>query len=124
MKLLSAQQMHQWDAYTIEHEPITSLNLMERAAGRCTDFILEHNLTAHPVKIFCGKGNNGGDGLAIARQLIEAGFQPVVYILEFGAKGTDDFQANLHKLHQLQADIYFIQAAEFFPTIEKEFCRP
>jgi len=120
MKLLSAQQMHQWDAYTIEHEPITSLNLMERAAGRCTDFILERNLTAHPLKIFCGKGNNGGDGLAIARQLIEAGFQPVVYILEFGARGTDDFQANLHRLHQLQAGIYFIQAAEFFPSIEKE----
>lgn len=120
MKLLSSQQMHQWDAYTIEHEPITSLNLMERAAGRCTDFILERNLAVHPVKIFCGKGNNGGDGLAIARQLIEAGFQPAVYILEFGAKGTDDFQANLYKLHQLQADIYFIQSEEFFPSIEKD----
>lgn len=120
MKLLSAQQMHQWDTYTIEHEPITSLNLMERAAGRCTDFILERNLTAGPVKIFCGKGNNGGDGLAIARQLVEAGFKPVVYILEFGAKGTADFQANLHKLHQLQVDIYFIQAEAFFPALEKD----
>lgn len=120
MKLLSAQQMHQWDAYTIEHEPVTSLNLMERAAGRCTDFILERNLSAHPVKIFCGKGNNGGDGLAIARLLMEAGFQPNVYILEFGAKGTDDFQANLHRLHQLQTGICFIQSAEFFPTIEKD----
>jgi len=120
MKLLSAQQIHQWDAYTIEHEPIFSIGLMERAAAKCTDFILEHNLTTHTIKIFCGKGNNGGDGLAIARQLIEAGFQPAVYILEFGARGTDDFQANLHRLHQATADIYFIQTAEFIPAIIKD----
>ncbi len=119
MKLLSSQQIHLWDAYTIEHEPISSIDLMERAAGKCTDFILEKNLADHPVKIFCGKGNNGGDGLVIARQLIETGFQPMIYILEFGAKGTEDFQANLHKLHQLTTNIFFIQSKEFFPFIEK-----
>ncbi len=119
MKLLTSQQIHQWDAYTIEHEPIASLDLMERAAARCTEFILEKNLAAQAVKIFCGKGNNGGDGLAIARQLIDTGFQPVVYILEFGARGTDDFQVNLHKLHQLSSAIYFIQAQEFFPEINR-----
>lgn len=117
MKLLSSQQIHEWDAYTIEHEPIDSISLMERAARRCTDFLFEHNLTAPAIKIFCGKGNNGGDGLAMARQLIDAGLQPMIYILEFGAKGTDDFQINLHRLHLLTADIYFIQSAEFFPVI-------
>jgi hydroxyethylthiazole kinase-like uncharacterized protein yjeF len=119
MKLLSPQQIHEWDAYTIEHEPISSLDLMERAAAKCTDFILEKNLAAHPIKIFCGKGNNGGDGLAIARLLMEAGFQPVTYILEFGARGTDDFQANLHRLHQLTSNIFFIQSEEYFPVIEQ-----
>ncbi|QEC66067.1 NAD(P)H-hydrate dehydratase [Panacibacter ginsenosidivorans] len=119
MKLLSPQQIHEWDAYTIEHEPIASIDLMERAARRCTDFIIEHNFKHQQILIFCGKGNNGGDGLAIARQLIEAGLSPVVYILEFGAKGTDDFQTNLHKLHQLTTAIHFIQAAEFFPVIDK-----
>jgi NAD(P)H-hydrate epimerase len=120
MKLLSAQQIHQWDAYTIEHEPVSSIDLMERAATKCTDFILERYLATQQVKVFCGKGNNGGDGLAIARQLIDNGFQPSVYILEFGAKGTDDFQANLHRLHQATSSIYFIQSEEFFPVIEKE----
>lgn len=120
MKLLNAQQIHQWDAYTIEHEGITSLELMERAAAKCTDFIVEYNLAAEAtgIKIFCGKGNNGGDGLAITRQLIETGFQPVVYILEFGAKGTDDFQANLQRLHNIAAEIYFIQTKDYLPDIQ------
>src|SRR6478736_4933577 len=110
MKLLSSQQIHEWDAYTIEHEPIASIDLMERAARRCTDFIIEHNFKHQQILIFCGKGNNGGDGLAIARQLTEAGISTIVYILEFGAKGTDDFQTNLHRLHQLSTPIHFIQS--------------
>jgi hydroxyethylthiazole kinase-like uncharacterized protein yjeF len=119
MKLLSPQQIHEWDAYTILNEPVASIELMERAAQKCTDFLLEQHLTIQPVKIFCGKGNNGGDGLAIARQLLEAGISPSIYILEFGAKGTDDFQTNLHRLHQLTSDIFFIQSEEFFPALDK-----
>ena len=117
MKILTAQQVHEWDAYTIAGEPISSIDLMERAAHECTCFITEKGLTKAGIKIFCGKGNNGGDGLAIARQLIEAGYMPLVYILEFGAKGTDDFQANLRRLHQLTTDIHFIQSKEFFPQL-------
>ena len=120
MKLLSPQQIHDWDAYTIANEPVSSIDLMERAAGKCTDFIIEQNFPAAGIKIFCGKGNNGGDGLAIARQLIETGYGPLVYILEFGAKGTDDFQENLHRLHQLTTEIHFIQSNEFFPAIDKD----
>jgi len=120
MKLLSPQQIHEWDNYTIEHEPVASVQLMERAARRCTDFILEQDLANKTIRIFCGKGNNGGDGLAIARQLIDAGLQPLVYILEFGAKGTDDFQVNLQRLHALTADIFFIQADSFFPEINTD----
>ena len=119
MKLLSSQQIHEWDAYTIEHEPVASIDLMERAARRCTDYIFDQQLIHEHIKIFCGKGNNGGDGLAIARQLIEAGMQPAIFILEFGAKGTEDFQVNLHRLHQLTSEIYFIQSKEFFPEINK-----
>jgi NAD(P)H-hydrate epimerase len=119
MKLLSPPQIHEWDAYTIEHEPVTSIDLMERAARQCTNFLLDQQLIQRGIKIFCGKGNNGGDGLAIARQLIEAGMQPFIYILEFGAKGTEDFQTNLARLHQLTNNIYFLQAAEFFPAIDE-----
>lgn len=120
MKILNAEQIHKWDAYTIEHEPITSLDLMERAANACTDFISEQEMFNKHFKIFCGKGNNGGDGLAIARQLLNQHYNVSVYIIEFGAVGTADFQANLQRLHELNVDIHFIQSEEFFPLINQD----
>lgn len=120
MKLLSAQQIQQWDAFTMQHEPVASIGLMERAAQQCVEWLTHADLVKHSIKIFCGKGNNGGDGLAIARLLIEKGVEPSVYILEFGAKGTDDFQVNLYRLHQITTDIHFVQSAEFIPAIYRE----
>jgi NAD(P)H-hydrate epimerase len=119
MKILSAQQIHNWDAYTIANEPITSIDLMERAAQACTDHIFQQQLVDRQFKIFCGKGNNGGDGLAIARQLLLQHYNVSVYIIEFGAVGTEDFQTNLNRLHELDMDIRFIQSEEFFPAIDE-----
>ena len=119
MKLLSAQQIQQWDAFTMQHEPISSIDLMERAAQCCVHWIIENDFIHQPIRIFCGKGNNGGDGLAIARLLLEKGCTVIVFILEFGAKGTDDFQINLHRLHHVTTNIHFIQATEFIPVIDK-----
>ncbi|MBN8719192.1 MAG: NAD(P)H-hydrate dehydratase [Sediminibacterium magnilacihabitans] len=120
MKLLSAQQCQQWDAYTMQHEPIASIDLMERAGLKCTEWLIEHKYNEMPMLVFCGKGNNGGDGLVIARLMIEAGAAVTVYILEYGSKGTDDFQRNLEKLHRLSKDIHFIQSPAAFPVIERE----
>lgn len=117
MKLLSPGQFHQWDDFTIKNEPIASIDLMERAAIACVEWINEKGFERLPVKIFCGKGNNGGDGLAIARLLIRQGLRPKTYILEFGKPGTDDFQTNLQKLHKLTTDIHFLQSKDFFPAI-------
>lgn len=119
MKILSAQQIHNWDAYTIANEPISSVDLMERAAQACTDYIYRQQLFDKPFKIFCGKGNNGGDGLAIARLLLLQHYNVNVYIIEFGAVGTDDFQTNLNRLHELAVNIHFIQSQEFFPAIDE-----
>jgi hydroxyethylthiazole kinase-like uncharacterized protein yjeF len=119
MKVLSADQIRKWDAYTIAHEPISSLDLMERAAGKCTGWLLNTFYDTKPVKIFCGKGNNGGDGLAIARQLAEKDIIADVYILEFGALGTDDFQVNLSRLHSYPVRIHFVQSVEFLPAIDE-----
>ena len=94
MKLLSEQQLHAWDEYTMAQEPITSINLMERAALSCVQWIEERGYSNQSMIIFCGKGNNGGDGLAIARLLIEKGYQPAVCIHESGKKGSIDFEAN------------------------------
>lgn len=115
MKILSAAEIRNWDQYTITHEPILSIDLMERAATRCFEWLLERYPTASSFSIFCGKGNNGGDGLAIARLLMQKNYPVSVHILEFGHKGTDDFQQNLARLHQLpSADIRFIQSEEHF----------
>ena len=109
--------MQQWDAYTIANEPITSIDLMERAATGCYKWLIGKNLGHLHFRIFCGKGNNGGDGLAIARLLLEHKSKVTVYILEYGNKGTADFQANLEKLHECSTEIHFIQSADFFPVI-------
>lgn len=110
MKILTAEQVRAWDQFTIEHEPIASIDLMERAASKCFEWLEENNWFIYPFAIFCGKGNNGGDGLAIARMLANRGCTVSVYILEFGHKGTEDFQANLARLHQYPAvTIQFIQ---------------
>lgn len=121
MKIFSASQVKEWDAYTIKNEPIASIDLMERAATACCKWLIGKNFGQHNFRIFCGKGNNGGDGLAIARLLIEHRCNVTIYILDpiaigFGNKGTADFQTNLERLHQCTTDIHFIQSADFFPT--------
>lgn len=119
MKIYSAEQIRQWDQYTISHEPIASIDLMERAAQSCLDWMEQEGLlaSAGPVYIFCGKGNNGGDGLALARLLLSRKITTSTFILEFGNLGTPDFQTNLARLHPLNGHIHFIQEESQFPSI-------
>lgn len=118
MKILSAEEIRQWDKQTIEAQQIQSIELMECAAIACTNWLLQHFPAIPSYVILCGKGNNGGDGLAIARLLLEQNCIVHIYILEFGNLGTEDFQANLALLHKMpDTNIHFIQAANFFPTI-------
>lgn len=123
MLILDTEKIREWDLYTIQNEPIASIDLMERASGACSDWILEfirlNDIRNNsPVHIFCGKGNNGGDGLAIARLLYQSGQNVIVYILEFGHLGTNDFQTNLQRLHELSLDIKFLSTEINFPSIE------
>lgn len=118
MIICTAEQIKAWDAFTIKHEPITSINLMERASQKCVEWINTYISPDSSFKIFCGKGNNGGDGLSIARQLLQQGKEVEVFILEFGKLGSPDFQTNLQRLHELPIDIYFIQGSEHFPSLQ------
>lgn len=93
---------------------------MERAARQCVEWLERNNYSDQLFHIFCGKGNNGGDGLAIARMLTDRKVKVSVHILEFGHKGTDDFQANLARLHQYPGvSIRFIQMEENFPELRE-----
>ncbi|MBL7699918.1 MAG: NAD(P)H-hydrate dehydratase [Chitinophagaceae bacterium] len=112
MKIFNTEQIRKWDEYTITHEPIASIDLMERAAKACFDWLIDHKYKNRSFSIFCSKGNNGGDGLALARMLSYTGHNVAVFILEFGYMGTNDFQANLARLHETEANISFISSKE------------
>ncbi|MCK5782113.1 MAG: NAD(P)H-hydrate dehydratase [Flavobacteriales bacterium] len=98
MKILSPIQISEADAFTIKNEPISSINLMERAARKCVDWIVENVDMNKSIDVFCGIGNNGGDGLAISRLLIEKGCDLRVFIVEFSKNNSNDFQVNLERL--------------------------
>ena len=117
MKVFSAQQIRKWDEYTIQHEPITSLNLMERAATACVNWIEENLKEPARYLIFCGTGNNGGDGLAIGRMLAAKSKDVHLYTLD--TKGSPDFNANLERAQIAKLPVTYIRNSEAFPNSKK-----
>jgi NAD(P)H-hydrate epimerase len=120
MEILSAESIRAWDAYTMQHEPIASIDLMERAADSCFTWLENNGYLGRSFSIYCGKGNNGGDGLALARLLSAQNCPVTVHILEFGYIGTEDFQVNLARLHQTPVEVRFIQGEEHFYRLSPE----
>lgn len=98
MKVFSAAGIRAWDQYTITHEPITSINLMEKAATACANWITHKYTPVMPLVIFCGNGNNGGDGLAIARLLLQQHYLVQVYCINVQNNASADFLANQQSL--------------------------
>jgi hydroxyethylthiazole kinase-like uncharacterized protein yjeF len=101
MKILSVDQIRAADAYTIANEPIASHDLMERAGKRCFEKIIDLFPNEQCFTIFCGTGNNGGDGLVIARLLQIAGKDVSVNIIRFSPNESDDFTVNFQRLIEL-----------------------
>ncbi|WP_326982960.1 NAD(P)H-hydrate dehydratase [Chryseobacterium sp. MYb264] len=100
MKIFTAEQIHQGDLYTINNEPIPSILLMERAAASCVDWISENCKNHRNFAVFCGNGNNGGDGFAIARMLYQKGFDVDVFINP-KSKYSSNANENLKELRDL-----------------------
>ncbi len=101
MKILSADQIKAGDAYTIREESIASIELMERASKAFVNWFIEHYDATRKVGIVCGTGNNGGDGLAIARLLSDWNYQVKVWIVRGGIKESPDFITNLKRLEKM-----------------------
>lgn len=80
MKIFNTEGIRRIDSATIEHENISQLDLMERAAGAVTYELISRWRPSKRFVIFAGPGNNGGDALAVARMLIEQGYRPEVYL--------------------------------------------
>jgi ADP-dependent NAD(P)H-hydrate dehydratase / NAD(P)H-hydrate epimerase len=123
MKLLTTQQIKDWDSYTINSEPIKSIDLMERAATAFVEKlnqVLPFGENLRGAKIFCGLGNNGGDGLAIARLLAEQNIHVEVFIIEYSKNKSADFKLNEKKLiNQKKVLITSITDKSKLPIITK-----
>ncbi|APU69913.1 NAD(P)H-hydrate dehydratase [Christiangramia flava] len=119
MKILSGKQISEADKYTIEHDGITSEELMERAGTLVFKQIHQRLQGAPiPIKIFCGIGNNGGDGLVIGRHLIQHGYDVKLYTVAYSDKRSEDFLKNYEKIKDITNDWPgLIKEVDDFPEI-------
>ncbi|MCG8331338.1 MAG: NAD(P)H-hydrate dehydratase [Chitinophagales bacterium] len=122
MKILSASQIRELDQYTIKNEPIRSIDLMERASEHfCEWFTHQFTDIKKTVHIFCGNGNNGGDGLAVARILHLKGYDVNLYLCNIGATRSEDNQVNLDRLPRFgNIPVFAINKGDDFPQISPD----
>jgi len=80
MKIFNSEQIRAWDKFTLEAEKISSLELMERAVVKCLPFLLDQIKFKNKILIFCGHGNNGGDGLVAGRLLLNMGYEVYCFV--------------------------------------------
>ena len=120
-KLFTAEQIRKADVYTVENEPIASIDLMERAAVRLKEWITGRFGPADSFKLFIGPGNNGGDGLALTRLLISEGFRNVtVYLAETSKQRSQDSGINYQRLLDLAPEaIFTLNSSNDFPVLDK-----
>ena len=121
MKIFPSSSIKKLDAYTIEHEPIASIDLMERAAQALTKAITNRWNPETPVTIFAGPGNNGGDALAIARMMAEKGYKIEVYLFNTKGELSPDCQTN-KELVEMMEEVTFHEISTQFvpPTLTSE----
>lgn len=122
MKILTPEQVRALDQYTIETEPIKSIDLMERAANAFVNWFIQQypDTEKMPVKVFCGPGNNGGDGLAVARLLNRKYYGVEVYICEISDKFSSDFRKNLKRIPSRRGlPVHTLKEGEALPDFGK-----
>lgn len=118
MKIFTAAQIRACDAYTIHASGIQSLELMERAAEKCVEWIVENFPPDTLFVALCGTGNNGGDGLVITRLLNQRGYGVKAFLLKFSEVLSADCQTNLDKLQAIDADyISIVQTDKYITDI-------
>lgn len=121
MKIFTSAQIHELDKFTIENEPIPSLDLMERAARALTQTVTKLYPPSTPMVVFAGPGNNGGDALAMARLLAEKDYQVSVYLFNISGKLSPDCAANKSRLQECKRIHDFVEVIEEFdpPRLEQ-----
>ncbi len=99
MKILSVDQLYKADQITMEKQNISSAELMERAGLQLFHWIHERLQGSQvAIHIFCGIGNNGGDGLVVGRLLLEHDYKVLVYVVNCSDKRSEDFLVNYDRM--------------------------
>lgn len=117
MKIFPTTAIKQLDAYTIDNEPIASIDLMERAAQAIAHELMNQWSEADETRfiVFAGPGNNGGDALAVARLLINNGYHPEVYLFNTTGKLSPDCEANRDRLTNIDGVDFHEVITQFTP---------
>ncbi|MDX8340953.1 NAD(P)H-hydrate dehydratase [Draconibacterium sp. IB214405] len=119
MKLFTTKQIAAIDRFTIENEPVADIDLMERASMQMTNWIIQQFSTEERMIFFAGPGNNGGDALAVARQLAEFDYSCEVYLLDFGKALKGSPKVNCERLEeQGKVKLSKLRSEADFPQIE------
>ena len=120
MKIFNKEKLKEADEFTIKEQNINSDELMERAAIQLFGWLKTQLKENRPkINLFCGIGNNGGDGLALARLLLNDGYEVEVYIVNFSDKRSDDFLLNLNRLKEHQFWPEFINENSDLPELNQ-----
>jgi len=120
MKIFPTSVIAEIDRFTILNEPVSDIDLMERASALISTFIVEKCRYKGKVMVLCGPGNNGGDGLAVARMLaaIPDRFTVEVFLFDFGRKISDSTKINLDRLLKLDVvSVKYPGEIESFPVL-------
>lgn len=105
MKLFSKEQIYEGDKLTTERQKISSTELMERAGIQIFNWMHSRMQGAQvPIHVFCGIGNNGGDGMVLARHLITHGYNVITYIVNCSDKRSKDFLINYDRVKNVTKD--------------------
>ncbi|WP_298497774.1 NAD(P)H-hydrate dehydratase [uncultured Algibacter sp.] len=122
MKVFSKEQIYEGDKLTAERQKITSTDLMERAGTQIFNWIHTRMQGAQvPVHVFCGIGNNGGDGLVLARHLITHGYNVNTYIINCSDKRSKDFLINYDRIKNVTKKWpVLLSCSDDFPEIHPD----
>jgi NAD(P)H-hydrate epimerase len=115
MKIFTSAQIHELDKFTIENEPVKSIDLMERSAKAITQAITEVWGSQTPVIIFAGPGNNGGDALAVGRMLCDKGYDVCAYLFNVSGHLSEDCVINRKRLFDKKSKALIEVTQEFEP---------
>jgi ADP-dependent NAD(P)H-hydrate dehydratase / NAD(P)H-hydrate epimerase len=112
MKVLTAAQMREADRLTTERYGIPGIELMENAGTAIAEFMREKfgDLASRKIAVLCGKGNNGGDGMVVARLLKDFGSDPHVYLFANPGSVEGDAAVNLKRWQRGLGEMYVVNS--------------